>query len=61
MIECAALEIGIALLNESLAVQIVMNLASLVMLEHLLDDKLDFATDKAFSPVRIHREIDLAA
>lgn len=31
------------------------------MLEHLLDDEVEFATDKAFSPVRIHREKDLAA
>lgn len=61
ILDVATINVGVARLNEALAIIIASNLRRLVTLEKLTDDEVDFQENRALRPPKVVREEDLLA
>lgn len=59
VLEAATLNVGYARLAEAYAIILVANLRQIVMLEHLHRDRMTFAVQRDFNPMRIVRDVEV--
>lgn len=59
VLEAATRNVGYARLAEAYAIIVVANLRQIVMLEHLHRDRMTFAVQRDFNPIRIVRDVEV--